>query len=253
MLSRGGFDCSQCGKCCATLQDAPGAPRYPESYGAMAATGWYPLATEQGLQVWPWERDRMERAAREVGRPLHFRPNTVLLDAGRERVVILLYELAHLRCPFLQPGGTPEALVCGAYAARPLVCRAYPVMLRAGSLAYSSACPSAMEPAGEDAEAWRRAYGASFEAAAAAGATGRRVRETVEFLALVGDVSPLRGQSKAELERYLACWPQVDLVEVLRNSQAVSLHDFLDGLPPPPADATAPRGFTLDSGGMAAP
>ncbi len=223
------FACTMCGKCCETLQERPGAPEWPAGFDALARQGLYGLATERGLQVWSWERRRLAREAAARGVALRVVPSLVLLDDGPPtgRAIALVHELAHMACPLAVPGPVPDSVVCGAYDARPLVCRAFPVVVRQGSAAYSVKCPSAFLPTGPDRDGYLATFGSSFAAGEASLSVTREVRRLLDFLETAGALRLRRGASREEAARRVARGPVVDFWDALDESGAVDAREWL--------------------------
>lgn len=217
----GKFACTLCGKCCSTLLESEGAPHWPASFDRLAALGYYGLSTERGLQVWSWERRAMDRAAERRGTPIRWVPSMVLADDKSQRLVAIVYEEAHMVCPLVDAGPFPDTLVCGAYDARPLVCRAYPVVLRGGEGAYSSKCPDAFLPAGPGREGYHETYGDAFEAAEFGNAMTREVGKLLSFLETAGAARWARGLTREQVAMRLARAEPVDFWDFLADVGAV--------------------------------
>jgi Fe-S-cluster containining protein len=80
-----------------------------------------------------------EAARRGLRADVH--PRTFLLETRRRLAVVLDWHLAHASCPFYAD------YKCTAYDLRPLVCRAYPVMLAAPrALMLAPECPKMPVP-----------------------------------------------------------------------------------------------------------
>lgn len=229
-----------CGKCCETLEERA-APDWPASFDRLARIGFYGLPTKAGLQVWGWERARMADAARERGRAIGFVPSTVLFDDLSRKTLVLVWELDAMKCPLTIAGPGPAAygsaewnpgkLVCGAYAARPTVCRAYPVVVRADGSAYSSKCPWAFAPEGPGREGYAETYGGSFAAAEASTRLPKLVQQALGFLETVGEVRLARDLTREQTLTRFEAWPREDFTDLLSRSRSTSLHDFLGRIP----------------------
>lgn len=232
------FACTLCGKCCLNLQERA-EPAWPAAFDRNARAGFYGLPTKAGLQVWSWEKRRMERAARERGVPIAFEPSLVVLDDKAQEAVVLVWELATMACPLhvtADPAGfappvrpTPEGklVLCGAYEDRPAVCRAYPVLLRGEAAAWSARCPDAFAPEASDRAAWAATYGDSFAAAEAANRFPRVAQETLRFLETTGDLALARGLAREDVLRRVARGPVVDLLARLERGAAVSVNEMM--------------------------
>lgn len=87
-----------------------------------------------GLAVSNEEASRLVALATERGLRAKIHPRTFLLETRRRALVVLDWHVAARSCPFLVD------LRCSAYDARPLVCRAFPV-LGASPFALAPLCP----------------------------------------------------------------------------------------------------------------
>lgn len=87
-------------------------------------------ATRLGLALSNEEAARLRAIASARGLAAKIHPRTFLLDGRRRAAVVLDWHMPHKACPFY------ESYRCTVYDARPLVCRAYPVLtLGRGGLA----------------------------------------------------------------------------------------------------------------------
>lgn len=120
-----------CGHCCTHLErdEIPGDAEFREilrEHGVYHCTD----GPRLGLSLSNAEADAMRAAAkaRRVRLPLH--PRTWLLETRRRVAVVLDWHMPRAVCPMY------SNYQCTAYDARPLVCRAYPVLgIGKGSLA----------------------------------------------------------------------------------------------------------------------
>lgn len=135
------FECpSDCARCCSDLtRDVPADERRAarDFRALLRGLGVYTCtdAPETGLSLTPAEARALRREADARGHRLKLHPRTYLLDTRRRIARVLEWHLAHASCPFL------DGFRCGAYEARPLVCRAYPVLAPAPSWVLAPACP----------------------------------------------------------------------------------------------------------------
>lgn len=230
----GPFSCTLCGDCCRNLKLRPGAPDWPSGFSPMARMGYYPLATEGGLQAWSWERHRMLAEAAARGMALRVVPSLVIADDVSGRLVALVYELDHVDCPFLGPGPGPDTLACGAYEARPLVCRAFPVVVSGGMVVPSSKCPVIVQPANAKRDEFITLFGDSFLAAEASGLLTREVARLLAFLEEAGVMRRARDLSKEQVLMRLERAPPLDLWDVLEGSGVIDTHEWWGRLNPDP-------------------
>lgn len=79
-------------------------------------------ATRVGLALSNDEAARLRAIAEARGVAARIHPRTFLLDGRRRVAVVLDWHLPHRSCPFY------AGFRCTVYDARPLVCRAYPVL-----------------------------------------------------------------------------------------------------------------------------
>lgn len=101
----------------------------------------------RGLAVSNAEADTLRAKARETGLRVRLHPRTFLLETRRRVAVVLDWHLPYASCPFLVD------YRCTVYDTRPLVCRAFPVMLAPPpgapmrpALAFAPECPKAPAP-----------------------------------------------------------------------------------------------------------
>ncbi len=213
-----------CGDCCTHLQIRRGRPDWPVGSMKLARMGYYGLPTEGGLQAWAWERKRMLREAEARGITLRFVPSLAIADELSGRLVNLVYELEHDDCPFLGPGPTEGSLACNAYDARPLVCRAFPVVQSGGRLVPSSECPDIIEPAQSDREAFLHTFADAFLAAEAADGLPREVARVLRVLEDAGALRLARDLSREQVLMRQGRMPALDLWDLLCASPIVDTH-----------------------------
>lgn len=129
-----------CGHCCTHLEREP-IPGDDEFRSVLREHGVYHCvdATRVGLSLSNAEADAMraEASARKMRIDIH--PRTFLLETRRRAAVVLDWHMPYKVCPFYAD------FQCTAYAARPLVCRAYPV-LGLGKGALAPECPEMPVP-----------------------------------------------------------------------------------------------------------
>lgn len=235
----GVFACTLCGDCCRGLQSRRGRPDWPASALKLARMGYYGLPTEGGLQAWSWERQRMLREATARGIELKFVPSLAVADELSGRLVVLVYELEHDACPFLGPGPEADSLVCHAYDARPLVCRAYPVVQSDDRLTPSSKCPDIIEPPRSDRDAFLHVFGDAFLAAEAANGLPREVARVLRTLEDAGTLRLARDLSREQILMRRDRGPPLDLWTLLTGS-SVDTSAFLQRMNPDPTRVFTP-------------
>lgn len=129
-----------CGHCCSHLEREP-VPGDDEFRDVLRDHGVYHCAdaARVGLSLSHTEAAALRDEAKARGIRLRLHPRTYLLETRRRVAVVLDWHMPHASCPFL------DRYRCGAYDKRPLVCRAYPVML-ASPLAFAPECPKQPAP-----------------------------------------------------------------------------------------------------------
>ena len=151
-MSPASFACPpDCGWCCTHLSRAlprEEARAQREFRAALRELGVYHCgdAMTRGLSLSGQEADAMRAAAKERGVRLPLHPRTYLLETRRRLAVVLDWHMPREACPLYQD------FRCGAYHARPLVCRAFPVLSPAPRWGLAPECPRA-EPTLADARA----------------------------------------------------------------------------------------------------
>lgn len=205
------FDCTQCARCCRNLLESK-AKGLPADAARLAGRGIYLLPRVGGLQAWAWEAERMREAARTLGVVLDFAPAMGIVEerGGARRFVTLVYELRTNECPLVR-----ESNLCGAYDARPTVCRAYPLLLTGDSVTISTKCPGAVDA---PPSAIRLAYGGAARAVEYAHHLPALVGRHLAFLEAESALRIVRGAAPDEVAR-LAEAP-VDLLDALAEAGA---------------------------------
>lgn len=209
------FDCHECGSCCTGLRDR--GPR-PASFAAIAGAGVYRLPTEGGLRLFAWEAGPFPED--------RLRPTLVVADAREDVLVALAYELEADTCPQYDV----DDRSCTIYEDRPLVCRAYPLILSQSdggdlTLAISAAC-GARVPADQLASKGKRetrlakAYPQELAPALAVPALIDRLVAWVRFLETANVLAPVRGLEEHEIRGFGSKAP-VCLVERLAGEDAL--------------------------------
>lgn len=168
----------------------------------------------------------MLRSAQERGIQLAFEPSLVVADELTGRLITLVYELGHEACPFLVPGPNPLTEVCGAYEARPLVCRAFPVMVIGGQVTPSSKCPVSVEPREAERDAFIETFGGAFLAAEGSSVLTREVAALLRQLEITGTIRLARELSKEQVGMRLANAPPLDLWDLISSIPNVDERAF---------------------------
>lgn len=138
------FACpSDCGYCCSHLAREPpeGESEFRE---ILREHGVYSCADggHVGLALSNDEATRLRAAAKERRARLPLHPRTWLIETRHRKAVVLDWHMPASSCPMLVD------LRCTAYEARPLVCRAYPVLtLGRGMRTLAPECPKVPIPA----------------------------------------------------------------------------------------------------------
>lgn len=136
------FACpSDCGWCCThlTRDEAPGEAEFRDM---LRDEGIYSCGHKpHGLSVSHAEALPLIAEAKRRALRANIHPRTFMLETRRRIAVVLDWHVAHESCPFYAD------YKCTAYELRPLVCRAFPVMIGA-PLSYSPDCPKAPAPRG---------------------------------------------------------------------------------------------------------
>ncbi|HWG91960.1 MAG TPA: hypothetical protein VNZ52_14005, partial [Candidatus Thermoplasmatota archaeon] len=195
----------------------PKAKPLPDNAQQLTAAGLYFVPRRGGLQVWSWERRKMLAAGREMGTPPDFIPVMGVMDEVSGKFVVVLWELVGAECPLVRGNH------CGAYDARPLICRAYPILLQGREVVVSSHCPGAVYKENPpDIEAYLyHAYKSCIEAAATSGRMPEFAVSLLRFLETSGHLRLARGRSLEEAAAAVAAGP-LDFAEVLERSGVFS-------------------------------
>jgi Fe-S-cluster containining protein len=95
------FECKQCGRCCKVFADKG--------------------VNIQGLPLYEWEKEQLEKIATERGITLKFEPVDLIYDKKSNLYICAQFTLKQEPCPFLIENK------CSIYENRPLVCKMYPL------------------------------------------------------------------------------------------------------------------------------
>lgn len=197
------FACTECARCCNHLLETK-AKTLPENAAALAEAGLHALPRTGGLQAWAWEAEAMRRAAARRGHDIPFEPAlAVALRIGEAtRLATLVYEMTRNACPLV------EGTRCGAYEERPVICRAYPLLLQGRTVVVSTLCPGhvdaplALLPA---------SYGPAYRAVELAYHLPGFVARQLAFLETAGALRIVRHLAPADAQGL----PRADLLDVL--------------------------------------
>lgn len=136
------FACpNDCGWCCThlTRDEAPGEAEFRD---VLRDEGVYACGHKpNGLSVSNAEAAPLIAEAKRRKLRAEIHPRTFMLETRRRLAVVLDWHVAHDSCPFY------ANYKCTAYELRPLVCRAFPVMI-ATPLSFSPNCPKTPAPRG---------------------------------------------------------------------------------------------------------
>lgn len=131
------FSCPpDCGWCCTHLRREPD-PAEGEFREALREIGVYHCDDHAGvgLALSHEEAAVLAAEARTRGIDVGLHPRTFLLETRRRLVVPVDWHLPHESCPFYAD------YACTVYAKRPLVCRAFPVLVGAPKWRLAPQCP----------------------------------------------------------------------------------------------------------------
>lgn len=135
------FQCPPaCGWCCTHLERTPDREeaRATREFRAMLRDlGVYHCgdAVTVGLSLSNEEARALREEAARRGVKARMHPRTYLLETRRRVAVVLDWHFPHVSCPFY------EEYRCTVYEARPLVCRAFPVLGAAPAWRLAPQCP----------------------------------------------------------------------------------------------------------------
>lgn len=218
------FHCHRCGHCCTHLSDRWDGDRQDGRFQALGDTPIHRVPTPGGLRMFSWEAGPFR------DHTLH--PMLVVPDGQREALVALAYEMEAERCPHYE-----DEAGCTIYDRRPLVCRAYPLLViqdEAGlSVAVSSPCPAtvpvigAAAVASEPERALFGLYPGEAGPALAIPAMVRHLGEVVGFLASAEVIHPVPDAKPATLEAWRGREP-VDLVDLVEEAGVMTGQDLRD-------------------------
>lgn len=204
-----GFACPpDCGYCCTHLRrdEAPEQRVARLEFQALLRDeGVYHCLDEArvGLSLSNEEAAALRAQADARGLRAKLHPRTYLLDARRRLAVTLDWHLAHEACPFY------AGFRCTAYAQRPLVCRAYPVLVADPRRVLAPECPK-------------------MPVAGAALRVELRARRSIEERLAALDARALDALAGGRFSRGL---PARDAAERLRRYRVVPLEEWLRAAP----------------------
>lgn len=218
------FHCHRCGHCCTHLSDRWEDRQATGRFEALGGTPIYRVPTPGGLRMFSWE------AGPFLDHDLE--PMLVLLDQQRQRPVALAYELQAERCPRFE-----DEAGCTIYDQRPMVCKAYPLLVVQGddgpSVAVSDPCPGkvpvlgALQATSDPERVLFGLYPGEAGAALAVPALVEHLAEVVGFLASAGVIEPVEDAEEATVDRWLEREP-LDLVELVEEAGVMDRDDLID-------------------------
>ena len=191
------FRCQATGHCCTSLRDRwdRGQRRLPTRPGDPLVR----LAAPPGLRLFSWEAGPFPRE--------RLVPLLAVPDALRERLIAVAYVLDEDRCPLYEGA-------CTIHAERPLVCRAYPLLVvedeQGVQVTTSRGCPSRVPVAGAVAasarpyDLVRTLYPHEAAAARAVPETLRWLCQVIEHLATVDLIAPAGDLDESTVDAWAA-------------------------------------------------
>lgn len=211
--STGAFTCHACGACCTGLRE-----RGTDRGFAELAPGIYRHAGEGGLRVFCWEAHAFPAD--------QLAPLLVVADRAQDQRLALAYQLQADTCPNLDE----DSSRCTVYADRPLVCRAFPLVVERGEdgpeLAASEVCGARVPlPTGPDHRKLAEAYPDAFAPALAVPRLWRWLVDIVAFLDQTGIVDPAPELDPDELA---ALGPTVPLGERLASEGVMAADELAE-------------------------
>lgn len=133
-----------CGYCCTHLhrevapEEAEATTMFRDALRDLGVYGCADAVTT-GLALSNAEATALRAEATRRGMTVDIHPRTYLLDGARRAAVTLDWHMPYVSCPFYAD------FKCTAYEARPLVCRAYPVLSPSPRWRLAPECPK-VEP-----------------------------------------------------------------------------------------------------------
>lgn len=216
------FSCHRCGSCCTGLLERGGERGFAEP-----APGVYRLPSQGGLRLFAWEARRFDEGDLE--------PSLVVADAREDRRVAVSYELRADTCPNFDA----EETRCTIYEDRPIVCRAFPLLLEADGgelgVAASSVCGvrvplDALDTDEEPEAALARAYPEAAPAALAAARILAWSLRVVAFLEQAGELEPQPGLEEADVRSFEDGGCLVELAEEAGLLEASEFEEKADAI-----------------------
>lgn len=122
------FVCTQCGECCHIREQKNITKEQESSYYSYMYKSfgivYFARLSEITINVWPEEKDILERVAEKKGINISLKPKRGFYNKKDNAFVIIDYFIDHDVCPFFNEGKKQ----CGVYEHRPLICRSYPLL-----------------------------------------------------------------------------------------------------------------------------
>ena len=123
------FNCTMCGECCHIREKDKGISpedeaKYREYMYSKFGIIYLARLSDITINVWPEEAERLKEEAKQKGITIHIVPKRAIYDKKAHELIILDYYIDHDICPFFNK----KDRLCGVYAARPIICRSYPLL-----------------------------------------------------------------------------------------------------------------------------
>ena len=122
------FICTQCGECCHIREekniDKAQESKYFSYIYRKFGIIYLASLSEITINIWPEEKDALEKEAKSRGMELSIKPKRAVYDSKNDFLIILDYFIDHDICPFFDR----EKKLCTVYDKRPLICHSYPML-----------------------------------------------------------------------------------------------------------------------------
>ena len=122
------FICTQCGECCHIREKKDISSEEEKNYHAYMYKNfgivYMAKMSEITINVWPEEKELLEKEAENRNIKLLIRPKRAFYDSKDNALVIIDYFIDHDICPFFDT----KKKTCTVYDIRPTICRSYPLL-----------------------------------------------------------------------------------------------------------------------------
>ncbi|MGV8141521.1 MAG: YkgJ family cysteine cluster protein [Candidatus Woesearchaeota archaeon] len=123
------FNCVQCGECCHIRETDKGISIEDEEKYRQYMFGKFGILylarlSDITINVWPEEAEILKNEAESRCMKIKISPKRAVYDKKHHELLILDYYIDHDVCPFFDT----KKKTCSIYAARPLICRSYPLL-----------------------------------------------------------------------------------------------------------------------------